>query len=240
MAVQRDAKGHFRSAGPADYYQLLQLDPDAPHELVVEAYWYLTAKVRAEDATWESAQQRLYALNAAYAVIGLPERRAAFDTSFKRLVERRRAREAQIKAERLEAARPTPFLERFFGKPPDDSPDPGPPDYYELLGVDPGADLELVARAHTILQARSAKGATATLSEHRAYLEEAYFVLIDGERRAAYDLQRQKATTEQAVPPATAGNAAIKPSKEPARPAKEAPAAPSADAVEPEQGMQET
>lgn len=173
--------GEPRSPGEeADHYRLLQIDPDAPHELIIEAYWYVAGKLRAEQPVKRGVERELDAVNAAYAELVETERRRAYDATVSRVQELRRAR-AEAKA----AEQPPPLLARLFGKP---SPRRHS-DYYALLAVDPQAEAPLIARAHAILHAlrsgsdSAGRGAVRSLTK----LDEAYSALLDNERRAAYD-----------------------------------------------------
>jgi curved DNA-binding protein CbpA len=197
---QKDADKRGRSKKAADdYYRLLQLDPDAPHELVVEAYWYLASKLRAEHPGWRGAERQLAALNAAYAVLGIPERRDAYNATLQRVVERRLQRAARLEAERLAAEQPTPLLDRLLGAPPEEPPEPEPIDYYEFLCLDPSADPALVSRAFSVLRTNRPQVRAGDVAvEYRANLLEAYSVLSDADRRKAYDNERRKAAIKRA------------------------------------------
>src|SRR5262249_50617671 len=68
-----------------------------------------------------------------------------------------------------------------------------PPDYYELLGVAPQADLQAIRVAYLALAKRyhpnSAKPEAAQSAEQFVKIHEAYEVLSDPNRRAQYDLE---------------------------------------------------
>jgi hypothetical protein len=66
---------------PSDPYRILQLDPHAPRELVVEAYWSLVRRVRRGDASDIDAVRRSDEIGAAYAVLIDPARRRALDAA---------------------------------------------------------------------------------------------------------------------------------------------------------------
>ena len=176
--------GEPRSPGEeTDHYHLLQIDPDAPHELIIEAYWYVAGKLRAEQAVRKGVERELDAANAAYAGLVDPERRHAYDATVPRVQELRRAR-----AERKTAEQPPPLLARLLRRSSVQSPRAGA-DYYAIIAVDPQAEAPLIARAHAILHTlrsgsdSAGRGAVRSLAE----LDEAYSALLDNERRAAYD-----------------------------------------------------
>jgi curved DNA-binding protein CbpA len=89
----------------ADPYKTLQVDPEAEDEVIAAAYRRLARKYHPDVAGSPEAAVRMAAINAAWEVIGDPERRAAFDRQ--RAVQsalRRRAAEAT--APRAAAAPP--------------------------------------------------------------------------------------------------------------------------------------
>ncbi|MBP7689317.1 MAG: DnaJ domain-containing protein [Thermoflexales bacterium] len=62
-----------------DLYQLLQVDPAAEQEVVQAAYKRLAFKYHPDKNASADAHQRMQELNEAYAIIGDPARRAAYD-----------------------------------------------------------------------------------------------------------------------------------------------------------------
>ena len=176
--------GEPRSPGEeTDHYHLLQIDPDAPHELIVEAYWYVAGKLRAEQPVKRGVERKLDAVNAAYTELVNPERRHAYDATVPRVQELRRAR-AEAKA----AQQPPPLLARLLRRSSAQRPWLAA-NYYAVLAVDPQAEAPLIARAHAILHTlrsgsdSAGRGPVRSLAE----LDEAYSALLDNERRAAYD-----------------------------------------------------
>jgi curved DNA-binding protein CbpA len=95
------------SAAP-DPYKTLQVDPEAEDEVIAAAYRRLARKYHPDVAASPEAAVRMAAINAAWEVIGHPERRAAFDRQ--RAVQnalRRRAAETAA-PRRAAAPRPAP------------------------------------------------------------------------------------------------------------------------------------
>lgn len=93
-----------------DLYQLLQVDPAAEQEVVQAAFRRLASKYHPDKNPSEDAHRRMQELNEAYAVIGDPARRAAYDRQRQiALAAQRRAEdEARYRADadrRAEAAR---------------------------------------------------------------------------------------------------------------------------------------
>ena len=193
MKAQEHADGYDSPGGPTDHYRLLRVDPDAPHELIAEAYWYLASRLKAEKTVRRSAERELVTLNAAYQILAVVEQRRAYDAAVPRAQELRRER-----AERAEQQQRRPLSARLLRK-PQIRPQV---DYYELLGVDPEAEPPLIARAYSILRMlHSRKAAGEAPKEYLSELAQARTVLLDRERRAAYDESRiQPAPAPEAKP----------------------------------------
>lgn len=62
-----------------DPYKVLQVDPEAEDEVIQAAYRRLAQKYHPDRSTGPQAAERMVAINAARALIGSPERRAAYD-----------------------------------------------------------------------------------------------------------------------------------------------------------------
>jgi curved DNA-binding protein CbpA len=68
--------------GP-DPYKILQVDPEAEDEVIQAAYRRLAQKYHPDRATGDEAVARMVALNAAWELIGEPDRRAAYDLAIR-------------------------------------------------------------------------------------------------------------------------------------------------------------
>ena len=66
--------------GP-DPYKILQVDPEAEDEVIQAAYRRLAQKYHPDRATGSEARERMVAINAAWELIGEPDRRRDFDLS---------------------------------------------------------------------------------------------------------------------------------------------------------------
>jgi curved DNA-binding protein CbpA len=195
VKAQEHADGRDSPAEPTDHYRLLLVDPDAPHEVVAEAYWYLASRLRAEQAVRRSAERELAAINAAYQVLAVVEQRRAYDATVPRVVELRRQR-----AERARQQQRRGLSARLLRRPQP----PLKPDYYELLRVDPEAEPPLIARAYSILRTLHSKRAPGGApKEYLRDLAQARGVLIDRVRRAAYDEWRARPPPGPDASPAT-------------------------------------
>ncbi len=65
--------------GSIDPYKVLQVDPEAEDEVISAAYRRLARKYHPDVATGADSAARMLAINAAWAMVGDPVRRAAYD-----------------------------------------------------------------------------------------------------------------------------------------------------------------
>lgn len=63
----------------SDPYKVLQVDPEAEDEVIQAAYRRLAQKYHPDRAPGADGAERMIAINAAWEVVGDPDRRAAFD-----------------------------------------------------------------------------------------------------------------------------------------------------------------
>jgi len=148
VKAQEHVAGHDSPIAPLDHYRRLRVDPDAPYELIAEAYWYLVSRLQAEQASGESTAQQLAALNTAYAVLVDPEQRRAYDETVARVAELRRAR-----AKRRQGPKRRSVLGRLFERQRREE-----ADCFELLRIDPLAEPLLIERAYSIMRALYSTG----------------------------------------------------------------------------------
>ncbi|MDI6858314.1 MAG: FHA domain-containing protein [Dehalococcoidia bacterium] len=175
MRRTKGSRSGASSPAELDHYQLLQLDPDAPQDVIIEAYWYVAEKLRAQAAI-RHVEEELEALNSAYAELIVPERRRHYDAAVSRVAQLRRERARQQPPERT---RPPFFPTK---KRPNRN-----NDYYGMLAVDPRAEPELIRRAYTVLRTLQRDGGEAKWRYRPAELDEAFAILMDERRRAEYD-----------------------------------------------------
>jgi curved DNA-binding protein CbpA len=74
-------------AGGPDPYKVLQVDPEAEDEVIQAAYRRLAQKYHPDRAEGSDAIARMVAINAAWELIGEPQRRAAYDRSTLRVAD---------------------------------------------------------------------------------------------------------------------------------------------------------
>jgi FHA domain len=194
VKAKEHVDGHDSPATVDDHYRLLRVDPDAPHEVVAEAYWFIASRLRAEMATSRKAERELAALNDAYQVLAIAEQRRAYDATVPRVVELR-----QQRAEKVERQRRRPLSARLTRK----RRVPADLNFYEALAVDCGAEAPLIARAYSILRTlHSQKDGREAREKYLEQLAQSRAVLLDRARRAAYDESRVQLSLAPPTPPA--------------------------------------
>jgi len=150
--------------GPRGFepYRILQLQPQAPQELIVEAYWTLVGRAKEHDN-----QAAIRALNAAYELLTNAERRSAYDREQGYTRDEPDAEERKGRKERKNGWKAAP-------------------DHYRALAVDRDADIDLIHVAYRIAM-RRASGYQPDLVLLREQLTEAYHTLSNTQLRAQYD-----------------------------------------------------
>jgi len=209
------------ATGPPDFYRLLQVDPDAPQELIGEAYWYLAGGLQAARHETLGLRQKLPALNEAYGTLISPARRMAYDATLPRVERVRRERAGTIESARRRSR--FPLVGHGWSK-------RGlrhPLDCYAVLGIDPSAETAIVDRAYSVLRVLNSDGLGSKVED----LAEAYALLADSAHRAAYDAHLSESeeagelpSAPQPLAPAAAEVTA--PALEPLAPATTPPAGP--------------
>jgi len=173
-------------AGPT-HYQILQVHPAAPLDLITAAYWRLVGQAQA--ATPDKASEvAVYHLTRSYQVLADSHSRAEYDVFL------------GIPSDQLPPQVPkrrkSSWVSAIWQTEPGSAPaeDPGV-DYYELLRLDPLANPAIIAEAYTsirncYLRLVELGKVTPALVD---LLEEAHEVISDPERRRQYDRARKKA-----------------------------------------------
>jgi curved DNA-binding protein CbpA len=159
-------------------YEVLQLHPAAPLELVTAAYWRLAGEAQSRRGSDPLAEADLHRLTNAYQTLTDSELRAEYDRSLglpeypQAFVVPRAARKGLFLRKR-ENAHPRV-------------------DHYDVLCILPSADKSVVEEAYTVLRSHYSRLVRTgyTGPELLDYLEEAYAVASNQERRSAYDGQR--------------------------------------------------
>lgn len=160
-----------------NHYRTLHVQPDAPLEVIKANYRTLMQTLRLHPDLGGDHQAAVQ-VNEAYAVLGDPGRRAAYD------------RELFARYDVATVSRgPLPGGQRRG------EPTPGPAagnkrNYYRLLQVQPDAPVEVIESSYRALSAAS--------SNARLPLAEALATLRDPEQRSAYDRSLERRRTEHA------------------------------------------
>jgi len=173
-------------AGPT-HYQILQVHPAAPLDLITAAYWRLVGQAQSV-APDKASEVAVYHLTRSYQVLADPHSRAEYDVFL------------GIPPEQLPpqvpVRRKSSWVSALWQAEPGrgTAEDPGV-DYYELLRLDPLANAAIIEEAYTsirncYLRLVELGKVTPALVE---LLEEAHEVISDPERRRAYDRARKKA-----------------------------------------------
>lgn len=166
-----------------DYYQLLQVHPRAPNDLIAEVYWHLATRLQGRRGEDGQVDWTLRALNTAYSTLINPESRAFYDQSCPRV--------------RAVLSREPPTLKSrprrsFLGRARDGkSPRAGGRhlDLYELLLVDREAEVNVISLAYAFQRQHVGYDVWVGRADPEVLevLAEAFAVFSDPERRSAYD-----------------------------------------------------
>ncbi len=173
-------------AGPT-HYQILQVHPAAPLDLITAAYWRLVGQAQAA-APDKASEVAVYHLTRSYQVLADPHSRAEYDIFL------------GIQSEQMPppvpVRRKSSWVSALWQSEPGTGPaeDPGV-DYYELLRLDPLANPAIIREAYAsmrncYLRLVELGKVTPALVD---LLEEAHGVISDPERRRQYDRARKKA-----------------------------------------------
>lgn len=112
---------------PRDPYKALQVDPEAEDEVIAAAYRRLARKYHPDVASNPEAAARMATINAAWAVIGDPSARAAYDRQRAATERERAAREAMARHAASASASPGSDAPRTATGPTATGPTPSGP-----------------------------------------------------------------------------------------------------------------
>lgn len=199
-------------------YEVLQVHPAAPLELITAAYWRLAGEAQSRRSVDKAAEGDLHGLTRAYQTLTNPELRVDYDRSI------------GVAEQHLAPQVPQSRSRGFFGRGKRDPVGDARVDYYEILRIIPAAEGPIVEEAYSTLRTYYVRLVQSGYSpiDLLDYLEEAYSVASDPELRARYDTERNRSPS---VPQAEAAAAAPKPKiPEKPKPAS-APARPKTSAV---------
>ncbi len=170
-------------------YDILEVHPAAPPDLITAAYWRLAGRAQAERAMNDPlGSAKLWTLTRAYEVLSRPPSRAAHDQHYgippqpltPSVPPRRKGRRRSL-------------LENGDSN----------VDYYEILRVAPGAEPPVIEEAYSVLRNLYIR-LVKVGSEPRDLidcLEEAWAITSDAERRQRYDEARERRSGQAKVAP---------------------------------------
>jgi len=173
-------------AGPT-HYQILQVHPAAPLDLITAAYWRLVGQAQAASPD-KASEVAVYHLTRSYQVLADPHSRAEYDTFL--------GLPSDQLPPQIPRRRKSSWVSSLWQAEPGSTAtvDAGV-DYYELLRLDPLANPAVIQEAYTsmrncYLRLVELGKVTPALVE---LLEEAHEVISDPEKRRQYDRARKKA-----------------------------------------------
>ena len=173
-------------AGPT-HYQILQVHPAAPLDLITAAYWRLVGQAQTA-APDKASEVAVYHLTRSYQVLADPHSRAEYNVFL--------GIPPDQLPPRVPKRRKSSWVSAIWQTEPGSAAaeDPGV-DYYELLRLDPLANPAIIAEAYTsmrncYLRLVELGKVTPALVD---LLEEAHEVISDPEKRRQYDRARKKA-----------------------------------------------
>jgi curved DNA-binding protein CbpA len=162
-------------------YELLQVHPAAPLELVTAAYWRLVGIAQAKRGSDPLSETLLHQLNRAYRTLADPGQRAFYDAAL--------GLSEQAPAPTI-PARKQSLLGRALQR------DSGIPqfDYYEVLRVTPDVDPSILAEAYPTIRGYYLRLINTGQANDDLIdaLDEAYSVVADPRRRRIYDDERER------------------------------------------------
>lgn len=189
------------------HYQILQVHPGAPLDLITAAYWRLVSHAQAGPAD-KASEVAVYHLTRSYQVLADHNARAEYDLSL--------GISSDDLVPKVPARRKSSWMSSFWSAQPETRPagDLGL-DYYELLRLDPLANQAIVKEAHTTVRhyylRLAEQGRVAP--ELVLLLDEAHEVISDPARRRLYDQKRKQSAAAQTAPRPQAGNGTASPTE---------------------------
>src|SRR5881396_4340090 len=199
-------------AGPT-HYQILQVHPAAPLDLITAAYWRLVGQAQA-GAPDKASEVAVYHLTRSYQVLADAHARAEYDVFL--------GLPSDQLPPQIPRRRKSSWVSSLWQAEPGSAPtDDAGVDYYEVLRLDLLANPAIIQEAYAsmrncYLRLVELGKATPSLVE---LLEEAHEVISDPEKRRQYDRARKKARPSIS----SNGSHAAKPENGKDAPAKDTP-----------------
>ena len=172
------------------HYQILQVHPTAPLELITCAYWRLVSMAQGDGISEKASEIAVYHLTRSYQVLANPAARADYDLYLGIAPLPLRPHVSPV--------RTSPWISPTGRpRPEDDSSDDTAHDYYSLLRLDPLANPAIVAESYMIMRNYYLRLVEQMQARPQllALFEEAHDVISDPKRRRLYDQARKKRQT---------------------------------------------
>ena len=184
---------------PPTHYQILQVHPAAPLELITAAYWRLVSQVHTAGRSDKAAEIAVYHLTCSYQVLANHQSRLEYDSSM--------GIEVRPGAPPIPPHPRTSWLSSLLSTQPPAETGDSDVDYYELLRLDPLANPGIVAAAYQVMQNHYFRlvEKAGVSRELVGLLAESYEVISEARRRKEYD--RSRKARRRAL--ARAGKAAV-------------------------------
>jgi len=185
------------------HYQILQVHPAAPLELITAAYWRLVSLALSAGNAGKASEIAVYHLTRSYQVLASATSRADYDLSLGIAT-------APLRPQ-LPRRGSSTWMPAMWQADPDDR-SPGI-DYYSFLRLDPLANPAIISEAYTVMRNCYLRMVEQlqVRPELISQFEEAYRVLSDPERRRAYDIARRRQERLAALNRAAPKSASQKP-----------------------------
>lgn len=181
------------------HYQILQVHPAAPLELITAAYWRLVSLALSAGNAGKASEIAVYHLTRSYQVLASAASRVEYDHSLGIAT-------APLRPQPPRRGSSAWMPAIWHAEPEDRSP---AIDYYSFLRLDPLANPAIISEAYTVMRNCYLRMVEQlqVRPELISQFEEAYRVLSDPERRRAYDVARRRqerlAALNRAAPKST-------------------------------------
>lgn len=169
------------------HYQILQVHPDAPPDLITAVYWRLVSQAQTAGTTSKAAEVAIYHLTRSYQVLADPKQRDDYDRSLGIFHE-------APSLPPLPLRRSSSWVATLWPAHPEDDLSGADIDHYELLRLDSQANPGVVAECWAVMRNHYMRLVEQgyVRAELIDLFEEAYGVISDPSKRRSYDRERKR------------------------------------------------